>query len=102
MKILCRVFLMMFVILVVVILIGCGKKEEFVVVVFVVVLVVVVLVVDLLKVVFVYIGLVGDVGWIFVYDKGCKVVEEKFGDKVKIIFVENIFEFVVDVECVFC
>lgn len=55
----------------------------------------------LLKIVFVYVGLVGDVGWMFVYDKVCKEVEVVFEGKVKMSYVENVFE-VVDVECVIC
>lgn len=109
MNVICRIMLVVLVVGVVLIFWGCGKFNEgvgdkiVVLVVFLVfVVVVLVLVNELLKVVFVYVGLVGDVGWIYVYDVGCKEVEVKFGDKVKISFVENVFESVVDVECVFC
>ncbi|MBO17267.1 BMP family ABC transporter substrate-binding protein, partial [Herbaspirillum sp.] len=56
---------------------------------------------DPLKVAFVYIGPVGDAGWTFAHDKGRKAVEEKFGDKVKTTFVENIPESAADAERVF-
>ena len=51
-----------------------------------------------LKVAFVYIGPVGDAGWTFAHDKGRKAVEEKFGDKVKTTFVENVPESAADAE----
>ncbi len=54
-----------------------------------------------LKVAFVYIGPVGDAGWTFAHDTGRKAVEEKFGDKVKTTFVENVPESAADAERVF-
>lgn len=51
-----------------------------------------------LKVAFVYIGPVGDAGWTFAHDKGRKAVEEKYGDKVKTTFVENVPESAADAE----
>lgn len=56
---------------------------------------------DPLKVAFVYIGPVGDAGWTFAHDKGRKAVDEKFGDKVKTSFVENVPESAADAERVF-
>lgn len=58
-------------------------------------------VVELLKIGFVYVGLVGDYGWIYQYELGCCELVEYFGDKVKISFVENVVEGV-DVEWVIC
>ena len=54
-----------------------------------------------LKVAFVYIGPVGDAGWTFAHDNGRKAVEEKFGDKVKTTYVENVPESAADAERVF-
>lgn len=54
-----------------------------------------------LKVAFVYIGPVGDAGWTYAHDRGRKAVEEKFGDKVKTTYVENIPESAADAERVF-
>ncbi|WP_211454924.1 BMP family ABC transporter substrate-binding protein [Collimonas antrihumi] len=51
-----------------------------------------------LKVAFVYVGPVGDAGWTFAHDKGRKAVEEKYGDKVKTTFVENVPESAADAE----
>lgn len=45
-----------------------------------------------LKVGFVYVGPVGDFGWTYAHDQGRKLVEETFGDKVKVTFVENVAE----------
>ncbi|AUG55199.1 BMP family ABC transporter substrate-binding protein [Thalassospira marina] len=47
---------------------------------------------DPLKVGFVYVGPVGDFGYSYQHDQGRKAVEEKFGDKVKTSFVENVPE----------
>ncbi|KAA0181293.1 BMP family ABC transporter substrate-binding protein [Cupriavidus gilardii] len=54
-----------------------------------------------LKVAFVYIGPVGDAGWTYAHDRGRKAVEEKFGDKVKTTYVENVPESAADAERVF-
>lgn len=54
-----------------------------------------------LKVAFVYIGPVGDAGWTYAHDAGRKAVEEKYGDKVKTSFVENVPESAADAERVF-
>ncbi|MFJ2987278.1 BMP family ABC transporter substrate-binding protein [Collimonas sp. NPDC087041] len=51
-----------------------------------------------LKVAFVYIGPVGDAGWTFAHDQGRKAVEQKYGDKVKTTFVENVPESAADAE----
>ena len=45
-----------------------------------------------LKVAFMYVGPVGDMGWSYQHDLGRKAVEEKFGDKVKTSFVEAVPE----------
>ncbi|MEB0135610.1 BMP family ABC transporter substrate-binding protein [Actimicrobium sp. CCC2.4] len=45
-----------------------------------------------LKIGFVYVGPVGDAGWTYAHDLGRKAIEEKFGDKVKTTFVENVAE----------
>lgn len=47
---------------------------------------------DPLKVGFVYVGPVGDFGWTYAHDQGRKLVEETFGDKVKVTYVENVAE----------
>jgi|TARA_R110000824_G_scaffold2610_2_gene12078 basic membrane protein A and related proteins len=44
------------------------------------------------KVGFIYVGPVGDHGWTYMHDKGRLMVEEKFGDKVKTIYVESVPE----------
>lgn len=44
------------------------------------------------KVGFVYVGPVGDHGWSYRHDVGRQAVAEKFGDKVKTTFVENVSE----------
>ncbi|MFC5473850.1 BMP family ABC transporter substrate-binding protein [Paraherbaspirillum soli] len=54
-----------------------------------------------LKVAFVYIGPVGDAGWTYAHDLGRKAVADKFGDKVKVTFVENVPESAADAERVF-
>lgn len=54
--------------------------------------------VEPLKVAFVYIGPVGDAGWTFAHDQGRKAVEQKYGDKVKTTFVENVPESAADAE----
>jgi simple sugar transport system substrate-binding protein len=45
-----------------------------------------------LKVGFVYVGPVGDAGWTYAHDQGRKAIEAKYGDKVKITYVENVPE----------
>ena len=80
-------------------LIGCGKKEEAAAPA--AAPVAAAPAADPLKVAFVYIGPVGDAGWTFAHDKGRKAVEEKFGDKIKTTFVENIPESAADAERVF-
>ena len=47
---------------------------------------------DPLKVGFVYVGPVGDFGYSYQHDQGRKAVDEKFGDKVKTTYVENVAE----------
>ena len=47
---------------------------------------------DKLKIGFVYPSPVGDVGWAYELDRGRKAIEEKFGDQVESIVVENIPE----------
>ena len=82
-------------------LIGCGKKEEPAAAAPAAAPAAAAPAADPLKVAFVYIGPVGDAGWTFAHDKGRKAVEEKFGDKVKTSFVENIPESAADAERVF-
>lgn len=45
-----------------------------------------------LKVGFIYVGPVGDHGWSYQHDQGRQALEEKFGDKVKTTFIENVAE----------
>jgi basic membrane protein A and related proteins len=45
-----------------------------------------------LKAAWMYVGPVGDAGWSYAHDLGRKGVEEKYGDKVKTSFVENVPE----------
>ena len=45
-----------------------------------------------LKIGFVYVGPVGDLGWSYRHDVGRKALEAKFGDKIKTTFVENVPE----------
>jgi basic membrane protein A len=47
---------------------------------------------DKLKVGFVYVGPVGDLGWSYQHDVGRKAVEAALGDKVETTFVENVPE----------
>lgn len=47
---------------------------------------------DPLKVGFVYVGPVGDLGWSYEHDRGRLGLEEYFGDKVETTFVENVPE----------
>lgn len=45
-----------------------------------------------LKAAWVYVGPVGDAGWMFAHDQGRKAVEAEFGDKVATTFVEKVPE----------
>ena len=45
-----------------------------------------------LKAAWMYVGPVGDAGWSYAHDLGRKGAEEKFGDKLKTSFVENVPE----------
>ena len=47
---------------------------------------------DKLKVGFVYIGPPGDHGWTYQHDQGRLAIEERLGDKVETVFVENVPE----------
>lgn len=47
---------------------------------------------DPLKVGFVYVGPVGDMGWTYEHDVGRRAVEAEFGNKVKTSYVENVPE----------
>ncbi|MGI6245289.1 MAG: BMP family ABC transporter substrate-binding protein [Pseudochelatococcus sp.] len=47
---------------------------------------------DPLKVGFVYVGPIGDHGYSYSHDLGRKAVEEAYGDRVKVTFVENVNE----------
>ncbi|PFH09954.1 simple sugar transport system substrate-binding protein [Collimonas sp. PA-H2] len=82
-------------------LIGCGKKEDAAAPAAAPASAPAPAKAEPLKVAFVYIGPVGDAGWTFAHDKGRKAVDEKFGDKVKTSFVENVPESAADAERVF-
>jgi len=47
---------------------------------------------DKLKVAFVYLGPVGDLGWTYQHDQGRKALVAKLGDKIETQFVENVAE----------
>ena len=47
---------------------------------------------DKVKVGFVYVGPIGDLGWTYQHDVGRLAVEEHFGDKVETTFAENVAE----------
>ena len=47
---------------------------------------------DKLKVGFIYVGPIGDHGWTYTHDQGRLMVEDKLGDKVETVFVENVPE----------
>ena len=45
-----------------------------------------------LKVGFVYVSPVGDAGWTYQHDLGRKAIEEKFGDKIKVKYIDSVPE----------
>ncbi len=45
-----------------------------------------------LKIVFIYIGPPGDLGWTYEHDRGRKMIEDRFGSKVKTDYLENVAE----------
>ncbi len=47
---------------------------------------------DKLKVGFIYVGPIGDHGWTYQHDQGRLDIEEQFGDRVEILYVENVPE----------
>ncbi|WP_319531861.1 BMP family ABC transporter substrate-binding protein [uncultured Cohaesibacter sp.] len=47
---------------------------------------------DKVKVGFIYVGPIGDMGWSYQHDQGRLAVEKKFGDKVETVYVENVSE----------
>lgn len=47
---------------------------------------------DPLKVSFVYVSPIGDAGWTYQHDLGRKAIEEKFGDKIQVKYVESVPE----------
>ncbi|RVU82884.1 BMP family ABC transporter substrate-binding protein [Leucothrix sargassi] len=47
---------------------------------------------DKLKVGFIYVSPIGDAGWTFQHDLGRKAIEEKFGDKVEVKFIDSVPE----------
>lgn len=47
---------------------------------------------DQTKIGFVYVSPIGDAGYTFQHDLGRKAIEEKFGDKIKVSFVESVAE----------
>ncbi|HQE93526.1 MAG TPA: BMP family ABC transporter substrate-binding protein [Anaerolineae bacterium] len=44
------------------------------------------------RVAFVYIGPPGDLGWTYEHDRGRKMLEEHFGDKIETTYIENVAE----------
>ncbi len=44
------------------------------------------------KVAFVYIGPPGDLGWTYEHDRGRKMLEAEFGDKIETTYIENVAE----------
>ncbi len=42
------------------------------------------------KIAFIYVGPVGDLGWSYEHDNGRKMLEAKFGDKVKTAIIESV------------
>ncbi len=47
---------------------------------------------DPLKVGFIYVSPVGDAGWTYQHDLGRKAIEEKFGDKIAVKFIDSVPE----------
>ncbi len=47
---------------------------------------------DIVKVAFVYVAPIGDLGWTWAHDQGRLALEEKFGDKVETAYIENVPE----------
>ena len=47
---------------------------------------------DPLKVGFIYVGPIGDLGWSYQHDQGRLAVEEEFGDKVETVYLESVPE----------
>ena len=47
---------------------------------------------DKLKIGFIYVSPIGDAGWTFQHDQGRKAIEEKFGDKVEIKYIDSVPE----------
>ncbi|TXH70494.1 MAG: BMP family ABC transporter substrate-binding protein [Thiothrix sp.] len=47
---------------------------------------------DPLKVGFIYVSPIGDAGWTYQHDLGRKAIEEKFGDKIQVKYVESVPE----------
>jgi len=45
-----------------------------------------------LKVAFVYVAPIGDMGWTYAHDQGRLMVEKEFGDKVETAYIENVAE----------
>jgi simple sugar transport system substrate-binding protein len=45
-----------------------------------------------LKIGFIYVGPVGDMGWSYQHDQGRKAIEEKYGNKVQTSFIESVPE----------
>ena len=44
------------------------------------------------KIAFIYVGPIGDLGWSWEHDRGRKMLEEKFGDKIKTTYIESVPE----------
>ena len=47
---------------------------------------------DPVKVGFIYVGPIGDLGWTYRHDRGRLAIEEEFGDKVETTYIENVPE----------
>ncbi|HSJ52161.1 MAG TPA: BMP family ABC transporter substrate-binding protein, partial [Anaerolineae bacterium] len=47
---------------------------------------------DKVKVAFVYVAPIGDLGWTWAHDQGRLALEEKFGDRVETAYIENVPE----------
>ena len=44
------------------------------------------------KIAFIYVGPIGDLGWSWEHDRGRKMLEEKFGNKIKTTYIESVPE----------